>query len=75
MLLIVGVGMLLVVGILAPVGMILIEIVLGLLAAWQMSITYSPQIVGSLYVKAIDGAPYCFASSGTSWGGSDTEWA
>ena len=31
-------------------------------AAWQMSITYSPQIVGSLYVNAIESQPCRIAS-------------
>src|SRR2546430_4330137 len=34
-----------------------------------MSITYSPQIVGSLYVNAIDSHPYFMANCGTSSGG------
>src|SRR5580658_7321295 len=38
-------------------------------AAWQMSITYSPQIVGSLYVNAIEGHPLRIARSTTSSGG------
>src|SRR5579859_4629429 len=36
------------------------------IAVRQMSITYSPQIVGSLYVKARESQPYRNASKGTS---------
>ena len=42
-----------------------------------MSITYSPQIVGSLYVNAIDGQPLRIASDTTSSGGTcdDLTWS
>src|ERR1700676_1498148 len=42
-------------------------------AARQISITYSPQIVGSLYVNAIESHPYFSASKGTSSGGTAFE--
>src|ERR1700733_7780651 len=42
-------------------------------ATWQMSITYSPQIVGSLYVNAIEGHPCRMASRTTSSGGTYDE--
>src|SRR5579885_1042293 len=42
-------------------------------AAAQISITYSPQIVGSLYVNASESQPYSFASGGTSSGESSRE--
>src|SRR6266849_4451707 len=42
-------------------------------AAWQISTAYSPQIVGSLYVNAMDAHPCCSASRGTSSGGTYCE--
>ena len=42
-------------------------------ASLLMSITYSPQIVGSLYVNASDSHPYFIAKSGTSSGGISCE--
>src|ERR1700739_3729950 len=42
-------------------------------ASLQMSITYSPQMVGSLYVKAMESQPYLSASIGTSSGGTCCE--